>query len=118
VPLQPLARFVHQRTDGNPLFMVNVTNELVAREVVINRDGQWEVKGQIADDGMRVPENLRQLIEQQLARVTTDERKILEAASMAGAECSAAAVAAGVAHPPETVEAQALLEEFGGVVQI
>jgi len=99
-----LAHLIHQRTDGNPLFMVNVTNELVAREVVINRDGRWEVKGTIADDGMRVPENLRQLIEQQLARVTTDERKILEAASVAGAEFSAAAVAAGTEQTTEAVE--------------
>ena len=59
-------------------------------------DGHWELEGEICDDGMRVPENLRQLIEQQLARVSPDERKILEAASVAGAEFSAAAVAAGI----------------------
>ena len=51
-----------------------------------------------------MPENLRQLIEQQLARVSPDERKILEAASVAGAEFSAAAVAAGVERSTEAVE--------------
>jgi predicted ATPase/DNA-binding winged helix-turn-helix (wHTH) protein len=103
-PLQRLAHVVHQRTDGNPLFMVNVTNELVAREVITNSDGQWEVQSAFADDTIGVPENLRQLIEQQLGRVSPDERKILEAASVTGAEFSAAAVAAGVEHSPEAVE--------------
>src|SRR5262249_43624503 len=50
-PLQPLAHFIHQRTDGNPLFMVNVTNELVARETISRRDGRWQIKGKITGDG-------------------------------------------------------------------
>ncbi len=99
-----LAHFIHRRTDGNPLFMVNVTNELVAREIVTNRDGQWEIQDALAGDNIGVPENLRQLIEQQLARVNPDERKILEAASVAGAEFSAAAVAAGAEQTTEAVE--------------
>ncbi|NOT55353.1 MAG: AAA family ATPase [Deltaproteobacteria bacterium] len=103
-PLQRLAHVVHQRTDGNPLFMVNVTNELVAREIITNSDGHWEVQSACADDTIGVPENLRQLIELQLGRVSPDERKILEAASVTGAEFSAAAVAAGVEHSPEAVE--------------
>jgi DNA-binding winged helix-turn-helix (wHTH) protein/predicted ATPase len=99
-----LAHVIHQRTDGNPLFMVNVTNELVAREVVIKRDGQWELRNKLADGGIGVPVNLRQLIEQQIGRVSPEERKVLEAASVAGAEFAAAAVAAGIEQSPEAVE--------------
>src|SRR4029077_20742295 len=40
----------------------------------------------------------------QLARVNPDERRILEAASVAGAEFSAAAVAAGIEKTTEVVE--------------
>ena len=43
-----------------------------------------------------MPENLQQLIEQQLARVESRDPTMLEVASVAGAEFSAAAVAAGV----------------------
>jgi predicted ATPase len=49
---------------------------------------------------------LRQLIEQQIERVSPEEREVLEAASVAGADFSAAAVAAGVERLPETVEVQ------------
>ena len=75
--------------------MVNVTNELMAREVITRRDGHWEIPDTLQTTALRVPENLRQLIEQQIARVSPEERKVLEAASVAGAEFSAAAVAAG-----------------------
>src|SRR5262249_12544992 len=48
-PLRRLAKVIHRRTDGNPLFMVNVTNELVAREVITKRGGRWEVQRTVAD---------------------------------------------------------------------
>jgi DNA-binding winged helix-turn-helix (wHTH) protein len=75
-PLQTLARYVHQRTDGNPLFMVNVTNELIAREVVSRRDGRWELKEKLADGGIGVPVSLRQMIAHQIARVSPEERRV------------------------------------------
>ena len=108
-PLRSLGKLIHQRTDGNPLFMVNVTNELVARELITQRDGQWEIPDTLADNNIGVPENLRQLIGQQVARVNLDERRILEAASVAGTEFSAAAVTAGVQQSAETVETVEIL---------
>ena len=97
-----LARVIHHRTDGNPLFIVNVIDHLLSQEVLVQRDGQLMLKNE--DLAATVPENLRQLIEQQIARVSPDERQILEAASVAGAEFSAAAVAAGAEQTTEAVE--------------
>ncbi len=37
--LRGLARVIHRRTDGNPLFMVNVVDSLVARGVLVQSDG-------------------------------------------------------------------------------
>ena len=51
-----------------------------------------------------VPESLRQMIEQQVERLSAEERRVLEAASVAGVEFSAAAVAAGVGTEPDAVE--------------
>jgi predicted ATPase/3-dehydroquinate dehydratase len=100
--VRQLARLIHRRTDGNPLFMVNVVDHLLSQGVLQQRDGQWLVKND--EFTATVPENLRQLIAQQLTRVTSDEHKVLEAASVAGAEFSAAAVAAGVEQSTEAVE--------------
>ncbi len=102
--LRQMARLIHQRTDGNPLFMVNVTNDLVERKVITKRDERWELSSEIEDVEISTPENLRQLIEQQIERVSVEERKVLETASVAGAEFSAAAVAAGADKAVEEVE--------------
>jgi predicted ATPase len=45
---------------------------------------------------VELPESLRHLIEQQLGQVSPEDRRVVEAASVAGVEFSAAAVAAGV----------------------
>ena len=39
-----LARMIHGRTGGNPLFVVNVADDLVRRGVLIERGGRWEVE--------------------------------------------------------------------------
>ena len=100
-----LAHVIHRRTDGNPLFMVNVVNDLVAQGVLAKTNGEWELCREVSEHTLGTPTNLRQLIEQQIERVSPDAREVLEAASVAGADFSAAAVAAGVEQPPEAVEA-------------
>ena len=62
-PLQGLARVIHRRTDGNPLFMVNVVDDLVARGLVVEVEGQWELRGEITEVEGGVPENVKQVIE-------------------------------------------------------
>jgi predicted ATPase len=104
IGMPQLARIIHRRTDGNPLFMVNLVDHLLSQGVLVQADEQWRLKNE--DLATTVPENLRQLIEQQLARVNPEQRKILEAASVAGAEFSTTAVTAGVETTVETVEEQ------------
>jgi DNA-binding winged helix-turn-helix (wHTH) protein/predicted ATPase len=91
-----LAPLIRQRTEGNPLFMMNVVDA-------------WEAEGWLEEDagirslamglerlGQGVPESLRQMLIQQLERLSVEEQRVLEAASVAGVEFSAAAVAAGL----------------------
>ena len=56
----------------------------------------WRVQEGSAAAQLRVPKSLRQLIEQQLEQLSAAEQSLLEAASLAGVEWSAAAVAAAV----------------------
>ena len=53
-----------------------------------------------------VPETLRHLIEQQFERLAPAAQAVVAAASVAGVEFAAAAVAAGVGAPAEDVDAQ------------
>jgi tetratricopeptide (TPR) repeat protein len=100
-----LARMLHQRTDGNPLFLVTLVDTLVREGKLEVGPGGWGLPAGLEAVGVGVPESLRQLIEQHLEQVRPEDQAILEAASVAGMEFSAAAVAAGVEDGPEAVEA-------------
>jgi predicted ATPase len=85
-----LTRFLHRNTSGNPLFLVNVVDHLIARGHVRDVDGRWELSGPIDDIASDVPDTLWQLVEKQIDRLTPEEQAILAMASVAGAEFSAA----------------------------
>jgi DNA-binding winged helix-turn-helix (wHTH) protein/predicted ATPase len=101
---ESLARGLHQRTEGNPLFLATVVDELVRRGVVRQEPAGWELVGGVEAAMVGVPESLRLLIDRQLAQLPLDEQQILEAASVVGVEFTAAAVAAGVEQAMERVE--------------
>ena len=100
-----LGRTIHARTEGNPLFMVNVVEDLVVRDVFVERAGRWRLTVAPDDAPLTVPVDIRQMIERQLDRLGPIERRLLEVGSVVGAEFSAAAVAAGAATTPAEVEA-------------
>src|SRR5207247_4539156 len=58
-----LARAVHLRTDGNPLFMVRVVDELVTVGVLADQDGRWRLVEPIVEDERAVDERLRLLLD-------------------------------------------------------
>ncbi len=101
---QGLAQAIHQRTDGNPLFIVSVVDYLVARGRLVWSEGQEELWKALMEIG--APEGLRQMIEKQIERLSGAEQRILEAASVAGVEFSAAAVAAAVEQDLLQIEEQ------------
>jgi DNA-binding winged helix-turn-helix (wHTH) protein/predicted ATPase len=92
-PLRPLAQAIHRRTEGNPLFMVNVVEDLLTRGVL---DG--------SEIAVSTPTTIQQLIERQIDHLTPAEQEVLAVASVAGIEFSAAAVAAGTGSDTAEVE--------------
>src|SRR5262249_46180449 len=99
-----LARALHRRTEGQPLFVVNVVDAFVRQGLMREVQGQWEVQATAADVQVGVPESLRQLIAAQLDGLSSAEQRLVEAASVVGASCSAAAVAAALEEEVDTVE--------------
>ena len=53
-----LARVIHQRTEGNPLFMTDMLTFLADRQIVLEDQGLWRLKlaviAAIGRDGMNV----------------------------------------------------------------
>ncbi|MFQ6024330.1 MAG: winged helix-turn-helix domain-containing protein [Acidiferrobacterales bacterium] len=101
-----LARVIHERTNGNPLFMVTLVDTLMSQGALWKNAVRWHLAGGLEAVAAEVPESLRQLIEQQLGQVSVEVQEVLEAASVAGTQFSAAAVAAGTERDVEAVETQ------------
>jgi DNA-binding winged helix-turn-helix (wHTH) protein/predicted ATPase len=99
-----LTRMIHRRTEGNPLFMVHVVEHLIDEKAIVEEQGQWRLRGDLTDVESGIPENIRQVIETQIERLSDDERRVLEAASVVGMECSSTAIAAALDVTHEWVE--------------
>jgi len=107
---QALPLAIHRRTVGNPLFMVNVVDHLEARNLIGGARAVRNLERALREVEIGVPENLRQMIEKQVDRLSAVERGVLEAASVAGLEFSALAVAAGLGD--EIARSDAACEEL------
>ena len=102
--LRRIAARIHQRTEGNALFMVNMLNDLVAQGVFASRDGRWQIDGSIDAVAERVPVGLQELIARRIEALTPAAQRILEAASVAGDPFTVAGVAAALDDPVEAVD--------------
>lgn len=105
--LERLAPAIHERTEGNPLFMVNVVDYLVDAGLLVNsRDvSAAESAENLQANQLDAPRSIRQMIERNLERLKPEEQAVLESASAVGAEFSAASVAAALERPQTEVEA-------------
>ncbi len=88
---EAFARALYARTDGLPLFVVNVVDDLVSQGVLQN--GPPAALADVSIATLQVPESLAGIIEKQITRLTADECSVLEAASVCGVEFRSAAVA-------------------------
>jgi DNA-binding winged helix-turn-helix (wHTH) protein/tetratricopeptide (TPR) repeat protein len=98
-----LVRTVHRRTDGNPLFVVEVTEQWVAHGMLARGTDGWTTCVAPADIEASAPDGLREMIEHQLEQTSDADRRILEAASVVGQEFSVATLAPVIGADPATV---------------
>jgi DNA-binding winged helix-turn-helix (wHTH) protein len=91
-------------TDGTPLFLVSLVDELARREMIV--EGERGASLAITTDELAAhrADSVRQLIDMQLDRLTRDEQRVLEAASVIGQDFSTALVAAALEAAAETVD--------------
>ena len=84
-----LAELIYRRSGGNPLFMGATLDHLAERGFIAKEQGSWHVKVPLEEVDLGVPETLRQAIEIQIERLSVEEQRALEAASVQGAAFSA-----------------------------
>jgi predicted ATPase/tRNA A-37 threonylcarbamoyl transferase component Bud32 len=95
---------VHGKTEGNPLFMVDVLRYLRDRGVISQQKGTWELARSLPDIEQELPDSVRAAIDRKIERLDEVERKLLVAASVQGHEFDSAIVAEVTALDPADVE--------------
>ena len=101
-----LARLIHERTEGNPLFMVNAVDYLVAEGMISVSEESWRLVVKNENVEVKVPDSIKQMIEKQIDHLDANQQRMLEAASAAGAEFSTLAVVAALREDRESVDAR------------
>ena len=99
-----LAPLVHQRTEGNPLFVVGIIDGWLNHNLLTYIDGRCEASASMAELSRCVPDTFVRMIERELERCPPFERTVLEAASVAGHRFSTATLAAALSTDTVTVE--------------
>ena len=87
-----LIDFVHERTDGSPLFMVNVIRYLHGVGAIVERDG-WRMVKPLSEIEKEVPESIRSMIERKIDLLDDADRRLMVVASVQGSEFHATVVA-------------------------
>lgn len=99
-----LGRLIHERTEGNPLFMVNMVDYLLAEGLIVETEQHWRLNARIEELEVGVPENIKEMIAKQLDRLSREDQEVLEAASISGLNVSALAIASALREDVVKVE--------------
>ena len=91
-----LAGLIHEHTDGSPLFMVAIVEQLINRGWLAVTDGRWSLAAPLETLHLEVPDDLREMIRLQFHRMSPVDASLLEAAAVSGASFTAAEIAQAV----------------------
>jgi DNA-binding winged helix-turn-helix (wHTH) protein len=99
-----LSSLVHQHSAGNPLFMMAVLEHLRTQNIFRIDDGQLNLRIPLSEIQLGVPDGVAGIIEFQLEKLTDEDRRLLEAGSIAGTIFPAWAAAAALERSIDEVE--------------
>ena len=111
-PPDGLAELIYRQTEGNPLFMVTLLEHLCRRGLLSNLGAAWQLEVPLHTIEFEVPETLREMIDAQVAQLSTEEKRVLEVAGIMGVEFCPQWCADAAGLDPERAEelCQALAE--------
>jgi predicted ATPase len=99
-----LARLVHARTEGNPLFVADLAEYLKAKDVIREVDGEWCVSSSLPDLERDLPESMRSMVQRKIGQLSETDNALLVAASVQGYHFDSAVVALALGLDAADVE--------------
>ena len=94
------ATMVRTRTEGSPLFMVDLLRYLRDRGAIARIDDRWTLTDAVAAISRDLPESMRGMIERKLGQLAEADRGLLVAAAVQGYQFDSAVVAEVLGRRP------------------
>src|SRR5262249_17809821 len=98
------AGLLHAKTEGSPLFLVDLLHYLRDHGVIARQDGRWALAREVPDLRGELPESVRSLIRKKLDQLGEDDRRLLAMASVQGREFDAAVMGRALSVEAAAVE--------------
>ena len=76
---EEIADVHNARTEGNPLFKVDLLRHLHDRGVIVQKDDRWDLVRAVPDFQRELPESVRGMIQRKVGQLSTDDRHLLMA---------------------------------------
>src|SRR5262249_45197730 len=116
---------IHERSDGNPLFMTAIVGEMQKNRQIVHEDGQWRLTASVDEIDPVVPQTLQHALDLRFDQLRPIEQRLLRSASVAGERFSAWVLAPALDLDADAVEdlceglaEQQSLIERGGVEEV
>ena len=81
-----LATMVHDKTEGHPLFAINLLQYLSERGDIGKNNAHWTLARPLSELDLEAPESVRSMISRKIDALEAEERRTLQYASVEGAE--------------------------------
>ena len=103
--IRGLAPILHARTAGNALFVGNLVDSWIDRNLIRrSEDGIWSLGAELRELERDVPDTLQHLIENQISQLHPEQQQILEVASVIGRSFQVALIASTLPAADDDVE--------------
>ncbi|MDX2030270.1 MAG: protein kinase [Blastocatellia bacterium] len=99
-----MARIIHAKTDGNPLFMADLIRYLRDREAIVEEADGWALTQDAATIQGDLPRSVQSMIQKKIDRLSDEDRRLLVGASVQGYEFDSAIVSTALELDPADVE--------------
>jgi predicted ATPase len=98
------ASLIYRKTEGNPLFMVDLLRDLSARAIIARQHKRWSLVESLPSVEKEMPESVRSLIKRMVARLDKEDHDLLTVASVQGYQFDTAVLTRALSWDPSDVE--------------
>ena len=99
-----LPALIHSKTEGSPLFMVDMVRYLRDRNVIAEAEGIWQLAQSLPDMDRELPQSVRSMIQRKIDQLDPEDFRLLVAASVQGYEFDSTVVAEALKMDPADAE--------------